>query len=966
MTIKSAIAEVRDQLCLDFADDDRLDVVTANLGFPRSVNGFSDDVWRAIVRALSIQDKLTINKIEAVLSILLGPRVTVCSALAQNASPGDTEIYILEPERFPQVGTFHLDQYISQSEVVSYSFLDKDTGKATLVTPITMPHAAVNKVWETPIINDVAAMDSTYSVFDSSGFPTVEHTVCIGRGTPQEHVDVYSSALNRHSVTVQFGTANPLTGAQATPNVMNVADTAQENAVEISLSDVESLEAKGGLLSVLLLSEVPAAGGTTTTVVSYTPLTSALGGGDFAGCVLRFRGTATPALQDKLGFVSFVAADTFYLSNVLPAAPVVGDDFDILFPFQYNRVIPENGTILLKEPAPNLTSFVSPNKVTQLKATNTVCVAQVQVKSQGWDIFQSDPRHIEVLIPRELVVNDLRTASYIRDPNVNLAAASTMAVTAGVGDTSIQITDTSTFSDLGMITLNGFAQYNYTVPHTWTNLDAEAGSTLLEVDDTSLFPSTGDVDVTYNGSSLGNTTYLVASSTALVVPATSFYIPKGSKLKESVVLKLGNPLQITALAGSAVSFFSTYLDGNMWSGFNNWPGPYCWDFFENVPLNQTVGNVTATSPTAGPTKIAIDTYAGRNVLEVEDASYFPTTFPFQLRVGENSGNVETVAAQQIALKNRTRTLLSSGVNIGDMELPVSSLSGPVGPLHTFPNGSSYRVVLTGAGGIGPREVVEVIGTATSPNRLLLGSPLTQNHGSAKQIRLLADVIRVSPGLTDDHLGISEGVDLKAFYPKQSQYLSADICRPVYSSLVLTSGTDFEEEGTACFNFGSKTQTVKNITGSSYFAGTTTISLLSTAQFPTVYPYFITISPGAGPLYEQVHTVTNNNVGTNELTLSHALCWDYAEGTTVTFTPGPQENLSYTNKTGATLTVPSSILVNHNHQQIDNVSPMGDTGYPKQFGFEFPVRLPVSFEERLRYVLNLIRAAGVKVSFITQR
>jgi hypothetical protein len=59
-------------------------------------------------------------------------------------------------------------------------------------------------------------------------------------------------------------------------------------------------------------------------------------------------------------------------------------------------------------------------------------------------------------------------------------------------------------------------------------------------------------------------------------------------------------------------------------------------------------------------------------------------------------------------------------------------------------------------------------------------------------------------------------------------------------------------------------------------------------------------------------------------------------------------------------------VTFNHQKIDNIAPMEDIGYPDRFGFEFPLRTPVSLEERIRYVLDLIRAAGVRVSFITQR
>ena len=47
---QSAIAETRDQLFLDTADGNRLNVVTGNLGLDRPIITMGDDEWRAAAR----------------------------------------------------------------------------------------------------------------------------------------------------------------------------------------------------------------------------------------------------------------------------------------------------------------------------------------------------------------------------------------------------------------------------------------------------------------------------------------------------------------------------------------------------------------------------------------------------------------------------------------------------------------------------------------------------------------------------------------------------------------------------------------------------------------------------------------------------------------------------------------------------------------------------------------------------
>ena len=88
ISTQNDIAEVRDQMSLDYADGKYLNVVTANLGLQRPPFGFSDAQWRALARAIALQYKQIATKFEAVLSIILGPKVTQCGAFAVDVLAG--------------------------------------------------------------------------------------------------------------------------------------------------------------------------------------------------------------------------------------------------------------------------------------------------------------------------------------------------------------------------------------------------------------------------------------------------------------------------------------------------------------------------------------------------------------------------------------------------------------------------------------------------------------------------------------------------------------------------------------------------------------------------------------------------------------------------------------------------------------------------------------------------------------
>ena len=103
--VQSAIAEVRDQLSLDYADGKYLNRVGANLGLARPKTRWDDDHWRAIVKAIALDKKQVRSKFEEILAIRFGPKVTASTVLAEDAAVGDTVITIADSTDFPQVGT---------------------------------------------------------------------------------------------------------------------------------------------------------------------------------------------------------------------------------------------------------------------------------------------------------------------------------------------------------------------------------------------------------------------------------------------------------------------------------------------------------------------------------------------------------------------------------------------------------------------------------------------------------------------------------------------------------------------------------------------------------------------------------------------------------------------------------------------------------------------------------------------
>lgn len=1034
-TSQSAISEVRDQLSLDFADGKYLNVISSNLGLQRPPFGFNDATWRALVRVLALQYKQVSTKFEQVLSIVLGPKITQCGALAENAEPGATYAVLVNTDQFPQVGTMVIDAGLITEETVDYTFIDRYTNVVYFASPLVNSHTAVGQVWETGIVSPVAAAASYLNVYDASGFKSLgsQYTICIGRGTPYEFSGPITSLnLDARKLGISFPPLGA-PGATAVAGIQIVQDAgpSEINAHYLRMVDVQKLLIENGYLQSANISSVSfvATGGSTTSVGVTGPLSV----NRYGGFWILFTGNITAALTDAIAYVEDNTATTFTFANTLAAAPVAGDTFSVISNFQYIRASESDNSVLAKRELPDLLRFPLNCQFTVMRPAATVAIAQVQVKGAGWDVIQSDPDRVEILLPDEMLANNLRSASYIRE--TGLLGTTTANAIRNFGDTDISLTNATQLPLIGVMNhVPSSNRYLYYNPHTWLTAEAAAGATTLSVVDTSQFLPTGTIDC-----GAFSVTYTVTDATTLTTAPLPAAIQLPQLIRESFIIRLAKGLLNGVGLADTVQFYANYDVGDLWNVANVWPGPYVWDFFADTRKNVATAD-SSTQVLAGPSVLSVDRLVNATVFEVADASAFPTAVPYDVAVGENSGNVETLAVQQLSLKSRTYQNTTAVVNIGDTQITLASISGPLGPAHQFPNGGPYRIVIEPF--TANQEVLEVIST-NGVNILNLSGAAAALHPIGSRVALLSDLIRVSPAAGDDHTGKVKYTDRFGFYANESQPELADTVRPIYTQVTLALGgaTFSNTSANALINFGNEVLPAKstlivgasqlgptNLLTANALTGATQIQPTSTAAFPNVFPYFvrlvdgatnetilvtskdatflytgtavvnnyfvgvatvqlaatpitlvdskdfpttgypyvISLDYGAGPLLEEYLHVTNNNIVTGVLTVSHAPLFFHGAGKTVKFKPGAAETISYTSRVGADLNFSPNLSIQNTHYLMELFAPSVGSSFPRENGFDFPLRLPVTAEDRIRFVIDLVRAAGVEVTFISKR
>ncbi len=431
------------------------------------------------------------------------------------------------------------------------------------------------------------------------------------------------------------------------------------------------------------------------------------------------------------------------------------------------------------------------------------------------------------------------------------------------------------------------------------------------------------------------------------------------------------------LIGSTVDLYEpTYppgslLDGDIFTTPDIFPGPYLYDAAREAPT-ATVAVTTLSDLVSGPTTVEIDQVAPRTALEVENASAFDlVSFPYTVVVGRDTGNRESVVVTDVNLRERVGDRVIAGATVDPREILVTLSGGGAGDAADFPTANGYRVLISTG------EVVYVIGTATGPDRLLLEDDIVTPLVGGETVSLLADVLTVN-ALTDFHEGkVPFGKRSTALAGAEARFpalsttdiTSSEIVEPLISSFDVVSATGLDVTGgRVLLNFGEELLPQEDTLTIARSPGDTLLTVTDSDRFPTSFPFVLVIAPGH-PTLEERHLVTANNTGLEELTINGAsfgLRFAHAIGTTVRWEPGPAEAIEYDSVSGNTLSFSPAIVLQSTHSPTESVTDSSVDSVPRNDGYSYPFRMPPDIRERIKFLFDLTRAAGVQVTFIEAR
>jgi hypothetical protein len=351
-------------------------------------------------------------------------------------------------------------------------------------------------------------------------------------------------------------------------------------------------------------------------------------------------------------------------------------------------------------------------------------------------------------------------------------------------------------------------------------------------------------------------------------------------------------------------------------------------------------------------------------------------------VGDQSANRETVTVTDVNLKMRARTTVAAnivGVNSTNAVQVVALSLGGAGDAANFPSGGGYRVLLNRGGA--NEEVIFVTSTAVGPNRLLFEGTNMKVHSIGETVELMADVLTVT-ALGDFHDGVVSSSDRSTFItgstsPDTARWpattsidmTSAESVSPLVSTITITSATGFPTAGsTALLQFGTPLVPVQKTLPASEAIGSTTITLNSVTNLPASLPFKVVFSPGT-PIQE-IALVTSypggNDIVINGGVATYGLQYTQPAGARVVWYPGGYEELAYTSQSSNTLRFSSPIVLQSDHTRTEPVLESSSLSRPRSNGFDYPFRMPQDFREKLQYLVDLIRAAGVRVEVFTTR
>jgi hypothetical protein len=392
-------------------------------------------------------------------------------------------------------------------------------------------------------------------------------------------------------------------------------------------------------------------------------------------------------------------------------------------------------------------------------------------------------------------------------------------------------------------------------------------------------------------------------------------------------------------------------------------GPYQADIFGRA-MDSAVAT-TLAEDIAGPVDLLVDAAGGTSSLEVRDAILFDSTGQFDLRVGRGKGSDETLDLTGIVFRrNATALTLTIATTAGDTTLKVSAAD--IALLPNPPGGAPFGYRLLVDYGGGNEEVVvvhDIVGT-----NIELVEPTLSNHLLGENIELMADVFVLSERTSFEHRGMIAMADRLSLTPPHRSSNLVNQVEEVRTSITVAGIVGFPTTGgIALVNFGRQDIVATNRLASALAAAGVSVVLDESDDFPVAgYPYFVEIDVNTN-LAER-KGVTNNNTGTETLTISPGADYAHPVGADVRYDPGDPVELTYTGVDSAPfrLTFSPGILLEQPLLTGMPVVLSSVRAQPDIYGYEYPLYLPSTWADRLKFLFDRGRAAGVEIVTIDSR
>jgi hypothetical protein len=462
-TTKSAIQETRDQLLLDRADGKYLTVVSENIGVNRPIFGFAnDDLWRAIVRELAFDYKQIVTVFRDLLTLIFGPQRILRTVLALDAEVDDEQITVSDQLNIPQLGEMVIDEGLATEETVEYIFRDPRNGLVDLYSALIQNHTALVDNVENFLSADAAAGATSITLEDASLFPdpatSGDYPVLIDSGKSGTRSGTGDSfALSGVVITLTdaaglftsdlVGKLIVIAGATSGTNDGTFLITSVPSSTTLTYVNASGVtEAFTGTWVVhnLNVEEVVVCTAKAGSVLTVSALVN-----DHIGPRASFVNTGVASLSPDQTLLFGDDVSDFPASGLLRAQEADGTPEEDV---RFNDKDLTNNFFELDAPLAN--TYTTDAAITLLREGGKVQIAQVQVKSVDWEIFETEPNKLQIYLPEEVDENRLLDATFLHDSVVGAAPSTTVATAAEIGDKQLEVADASGFPKSGIIQID--------------------------------------------------------------------------------------------------------------------------------------------------------------------------------------------------------------------------------------------------------------------------------------------------------------------------------------------------------------------------------------------------------------------------------------------------------------------------------------------------------------------------------